>query len=452
MIKPGDLTPGISALEYYERRMRLCSKMPSNSVAILPGEDVKIASGAVFYPFQQATDMFYFTGWNEPDSVAIIEKPSDNPEDAVFHMFVPKKDPHAEQWEGHRTGVNGVRDIFNADESDGIDQLKSHLSKILLRNKTVFYESKSSQSWLDIFKGSKSTHSTIEQLFHHNNVNPRSLKPISSSLRAIKSPSEVKVMRKAGQISGRAYNQAYAHRFQTERTLSAFLQYQFVLGGCDQSAYVPVVAGGTNSLSIHYTRNDDLLHNDELVLVDAAGSLGGYCADISRTWPVSGKFTQPQRDLYQAVLNVEKKCIEKCSENQSYSLHDLHNESIQLMTSELRNCGFHDLQQWQTMQLYPHYIGHNLGLDVHDVPEFSRTAAFKEGQVVTVEPGVYVPSSSKWPKHFHNIGIRIEDDVCVHKDTCQILTVEAAKEIVDIESIAENGVTTPFPEVVEIDL
>lgn len=461
MVKPGELTTGITALEYFQRRIDLASKLPDQSIAIVVGSQVQFASGSVFYDFQQNNDLYYLSGWNEPDSVIVIEKPSTKLEDVVFHMIVPPKEPLAEQWDGFRTGVRGVIDIFNADESDEIYRLGPYLEKLIKRNRHIYVDlpeaskkQTTSSTFTNFFSiGKNKNLNSIHDLLKSTGSGKliRSLSPLITEMRTIKSSAELKVMRRAGQISGRAYNQAYAKRFKTERTLKSFLEYRFVSGGCDKSAYIPVVAAGSNSLCIHYTRNDDLFYEDEMVLVDAAGSLGGYCSDISRTWPSSGKFSPAQRELYQAVLNVEKECITKCTEDQGMSLQDLHDHSVLIMKRELRNCGFGELTHRDVNKLYPHYIGHNLGLDVHDCPRHSRSAKLKAGQVVTVEPGVYVPDDHAFPEAFRDIGIRIEDDIAVGKDSYTNLTVEAAKEIEDIESIAEKGVTTPLEdEVVEV--
>lgn len=453
LLKPGELTPGITALEYFERRNKLASKLPAKSCVIIAGSQVKYASGPVFYPFQQNNDLFYLTGWNEPDSVIIIEKPTSNLEDVVLHMVVPPKDPFSEQWEGFRTGAEGACEIFNADEATNIKELPLYVAKIINRNEYIYYDvpkdktnAKDSVFFSSFFslQTNADATQTITDVIKRSGTNKkiRSVKRLVAELRSIKSPSELRIMRRAGQISGRAYNQAYAKRFRNERTLHSFLEYKFISGGCDKSAYVPVVATGSNSLCIHYTRNDDVMYDDEMVLVDAAGSLGGYCSDISRTWPVNGKFSPPHRDLYEAVLNVQRKCIQLCKTSSMYSLHDIHEKSVAYMKEELKNIGLSNLQSWDVNRLYPHYIGHNLGLDVHDVPEISRHQPLQAGQVITIEPGIYFPNDPKYPAYFRNVGIRIEDDIAVGVDTYTNLTVEAAKEIVDIESIAENGVTT----------
>jgi intermediate cleaving peptidase 55 len=221
-------------------------------------------------------------------------------------------------------------------------------------------------------------------------------------------------------------------QFFKEADLHAFLDYQFRINGCEMSAYLPVVASGSHALTIHYTRNDDVLRNGELVLVDAGGKFGGYCADISRTWPVDGKFSGPQRDLYQAVLNVNKACIDLCVASNGLSLSDIHRKSEDLLYTELLNAGM-NISRSQLRELYPHYIGHNLGIDVHDLKTASTLDPLKPNQVVTIEPGVYVPQTDQWPKHFQGIGIRIEDNVVVGESSVEVLTVDAYKEINEIE-------------------
>lgn len=457
LLKAGELTPGITALEYHERRMKLAKDLTTKSCAIITSNQVKFASGAVFYPFQQSTNLFYLTGWNEPDSVMILEKPTDDLNDVVLHMIVPPKDSFSEQWEGFRTGVDGAKEIFNADEAAETSVLPLYLAKIINRNDTLYFDipkDKTSVSNPALFstffttKADSNGHQTIHDLVRQASGHKRimGLNKLISDLRKIKSPAELKLMRRAGQISGRAFNQAFAQRFKNERTLQAFLEYKFISGGCDKSAYIPVVAAGSNALCIHYTRNDDVIYDDEMILVDAAGSLGGYCSDISRTWPASGVFSMAQRDLYEAVLNVQRKCISLCKASSGYSLHDIHEKSTEYMTMELRNVGFHGIQQWDVNKLYPHYIGHHLGLDVHDVPGVTRSQPLLEGEVITIEPGIYVPDEPSYPSHFRNVGIRIEDDIALGADTYTNLTVEAAKEIADLENIMQNGVSTKYSE------
>lgn len=457
LIKQGELTPGISSIEYFERRINLASKLPPKSCVVIAGNQVKFASGPVFYPFQQNNDMYYLTGWNEPDSVMILEKPNNDLNQVVFHLVVPPKDAFAEQWEGYRTGPEGAREIFNADESTDLSSLPSYLSNIFDRNEYIYFDTPKDRTnfnhsaFFSTFFSLQTLsdgHQTIMDVIKKKGTLKKicGISKTIGELRKIKSPAELRIMRRAGQISGRAYNQAYANRFRNERTLQAFLEYKFLAGGCDKSSYIPVVAAGSNGLCIHYTGNDDVMYDDEMVLVDASGSLGGYCTDISRTWPVDGKFTDPQRDLYEAVLNVQRKCIDLCRAHNGYSIHDIHEKSLEFTKVELRNVGFRDIQKWEVNKLFPHYIGHQLGLDVHDTPDASRHQSLQAGQVITIEPGIYIPDQSCYPSYFRNIGIRIEDDIAIGQHNYTNLTVEAAKEIHDLENIMQNGVTTKIEE------
>ncbi|KAL1954190.1 hypothetical protein VTO42DRAFT_1546 [Malbranchea cinnamomea] len=243
-------------------------------------------------------------------------------------------------------------------------------------------------------------------------------------------------MRKAGQASGRAFTAAMSRGFATEKDLYAFLEYQFKTNGCDSSAFVPVVAGGQNALSIHYVRNNDVLRDGELVLVDGGGEYGNYISDITRTWPINGKFTDPQRDLYNAVLKVQRTCVSLCCESANLSLDDLHRIAERGLREQLRLLGF-DTSGDAVLTLFPHHLGHFIGLDVHDCVGYPRRHKLQKGQCITIEPGIYVPDDDRWPAQFRGIGIRIEDSVCVGDDNPIILTTEAVKEIDDIEALRQ---------------
>lgn len=471
---PGNLTPGISAQEYYERRLTLAAKLPENSIAILVGNTTQIASGSVFYQFQQDNDLYYMTGWLEPNSAAIIQKFRDEDE-VLLHMFVPPKDPPTQLWEGERLGLEGARDFFNADSAGDISTIGSALLKLIESSDYIFWDDKGNKvmggnaasKFNDFFSLAtlSRTPRTVKELVKLLNKVVRSLTSLISLQREVKSDSEIEVMHAAGSISSRAINKAMAKvgsdsPLCSEKSLAKYLEYQFVSGGCDREAYIPVVASGVNGITIHYTRNDDLLYRDETVFVDAGGKLGGYCADISRSWPNSPKgFSDAQKDIYQAVLNVNKKCIDLCHIRDGISLHDIHLKSVEYLTQELRNLtGFQSVTQSQVSNvLYPHYIGHHLGLDLHDVPGASRFKKLVPGNVITIEPGLYVPVDDKWPKHYQGIGVRVEDDIVVGTEQSEILNLTSGcvKEVADIELLILAGkVTTPgaYEELVVLDL
>ncbi|KAK9460540.1 peptidase M24, structural domain-containing protein [Lipomyces oligophaga] len=445
LLKSGEITPGISALEYHERRAALAAKMPLGSIAILVGNEIKTRSGAVFYEFHQNPDFYYLTGFNEPTALAIIEKSTDD--DYTFHMFVQPKNERIELWEGPRTGVQGALDVFNADEAGDIDHAPVYLGRLLKGAKQVFMDYGPGPSKLAGFFSAavgNARHATTEahitELIKKYKIPASAVKPLAplvQSLRAVKSAAEIAVMRTAGRISGRAISWASGEKCKTERELDATLDYGFRRGGCEKSAYVPVVAGGTNALAIHYTRNDNVLHDGDLVLIDAGGQYGGYCADISRAWPVNGRFTAAQRDLYEAVLSTQKALINRVVAGTS--LESLHAQSVEIFAHEIKQIGFEVSRAVLSEVLYPHYVGHHLGLDVHDVPLTSRRIPLVSGNVITIEPGLYVPENdSRFPEAFRGMGLRIEDNVAVNGHNPVVLSVEAVKEVVDVEAACQR--------------
>ena len=267
----------------------------------------------------------------------------------------------------------------------------------------------------------------------------KALRPILNDLRVIKSAAEIQSMRRAGRASGRAFTEAMRHNFTREKHLDAFLGYQFKINGCDRAAFEPVAAGGVNALSIHYVRNDDKLQDGQLVLADAGGEYGGYMSDITRTWPIDGRFTPAQRDLYETVLNVQRSCIKDCRQDAHTSLEILHQKAERELKEELKQIGF-DMSSNVINVLLPHHLSHHVGLDLHDCIGYSKKATLRAGQCITVEPGVYVPFDDRFPKHFQGMGIRIEDTVCVQEEGegPLVLTTEAVKEVEDIEALRQK--------------
>lgn len=420
------MTPGITAQEYADRRAALADALPEGAVAILQAASIQYKSGAVFHPYRQESNFLWLTGWEEPEAVAVIRKTGPNLGDYMFYMFVQPKNPREEQWNGYRNGVQAAEDVFNADESYSIDSAGSMLPEITGGASSIYTDisltaTTSRFSWRSLLTSQPSS----TPLAH-----------IVNKLRAIKSPAEVANMRLAGQMSGRAITEAMRRGWTKEKELHAFLDYQFIMNGCDGPAYIPVVAGGERANCIHYTINNDVFREDEFILVDAGGQYGTYITDISRTWPASGKFSAAQRDLYEAVLKVQRSSVSLCTEASRMSLEDIHNVTARGLVDQLRAIGF-DVNLNNIGQLFPHHVGHYIGLDVHDCPTYSRRELLRAGHCVTIEPGIYVPNSDQWPEHFRGMGVRIEDSVCVDTDSPYILTTEAVKEISDIEALRD---------------
>ena len=423
------MTPGITAQEYADRRAALAHSMVDGGVAVLYAASLQYKSGAVFHPYRQESNFLWLTGWNEGDAIAVIEKTGPNLGDYAFRMFVQPKDPREEQWSGYRNGVQAAEDVFNADEAYDISSADSALPKILGDAKLVYADVQTTRgglaSSLSRFFGSKDSSSSKTPLF-----------PVMNKLRAIKSPAEVANMRKAGQISGRAITDAMRRQWTREKDLHAFLDYQFTINGCEGPAYIPVVAGGERANCIHYTVNNSTFNDGEFILIDAGGEYGTYITDISRTWPVNGRFSPAQRDLYEAVLKVQRASVSLCRASANLSLDDIHNVTTRGLVEQLKLIGF-DVNMHNIGQLFPHHVGHYIGLDVHDVPGYSRRERLRQGHCVTIEPGIYVPHDTRWPEHFRGMGVRIEDSVCVDDESPFILSTEAVKEVTDIEALRE---------------
>lgn len=435
ILNPGELTPGITALEYAHRRSRLANRLPKHAIAVLSAAEVTYRASGIFNEYRQDSNFFYLTGFNEPNALAIIGNDGSG-DNHLFHLYVREKDAKAELWDGARSGTRAAIDVFNADETGDIERVGDILPRILSGATEIFTDipafNPGRSSLHRYLYGPSGTSEQLKKIVDHSKVKP--LRHILNEMRVFKSEDEVVQLRRVGQASGRAFTESMRQTFTREKDLTSFLEYNFKVKGCDTSAFVPVVAGGSNALSIHYTRNDDVLRDGDMVLVDGGGEMGTYISDITRTWPVNGKFSDPQRDLYNAVLNVQRTCVSLCRENANVSLDKLHTIAENGLRDELQQLGF-DVSGSTMGILFPHHLGHYVGLDVHDCPGYSRGYNLKASQCITIEPGIYVPDSDRFPEKFRGIGIRIEDSVCVGDENPIVLTTEAVKEVDDIEAL-----------------
>ncbi|KIK07614.1 hypothetical protein K443DRAFT_2165 [Laccaria amethystina LaAM-08-1] len=465
LFKQNDLTPGIPSGEYKRRRKTLMNSLPDNSAVISIAAPVKYMSSSVlsiashlntntqslldiFYKYRQASDFWYLTGFEESDAAVVLEKDS-SPQGYKMTLFASGKDPAKEKWDGARTSLSSAKSLFGVDSALPITDFRSQLKSLSSMYSNIYvdlppsHSSSSRRNPKSIFKyfssPARAEYDSVLESISSSRRQP--LAPELASLRAVKSEAEQKVMHAAATISGRAH--AKTMRFtrpgMTESALAAHFEYICALSGSQRPAYVPVVASGANALIIHYTANNHLIEDGELVLVDAGCEYNGYASDITRTYPSSGIFSEPQKDLYTAVLTAQKQMITLCHEGSSMSLYDLHRESSSLLRRELNQIGFNlgmegDLER----VLYPHFLSHPIGIDLHESTNFDRTSTLKAGNVITVEPGIYVPPTANFPKHYHNLGIRIEDEVLTGKHHPTVLSASAPKEIADIEGACQG--------------
>ncbi|KZT20639.1 peptidase M24 [Neolentinus lepideus HHB14362 ss-1] len=464
LVKADELTPGIPSHEYERRRKELMDSLPEHSIVISIAAPVKYMSGQIFYKFRQASDFWYLSGFEEPDSASelqpyIIEKNSTS-KGYRMTLFASGKDFAKEKWEGARTSLQAAATHFRADDALHITSFASTLKSLIPMYSNVYVDlppsttpsrrrssssltaSRSLLKYLTPSFGPKGEFEAIVEGISGSKRRP--LAQEVAKLRSIKSVWEQGVMREAADISARAHAKTmrFARPDMPELSLAAHFEYLCALSGAQRPAYVPVVASGANGLIIHYTTNDHIVRDGEMVLVDAGCEYNGYASDITRTFPASGSFTSAQRDLYQALLNVQKALIQACSLSSSStnppSLNSLHVQSCVLLREELNQLGFGLQRGDLERELYPHYLSHPIGIDLHESTYNDRDGTLRPGMVITIEPGVYVPPSPVFPKHFHNMGIRIEDEVLVGEGEPTILSVSAPKEIVDIEGACQG--------------
>ncbi|PCH41637.1 hypothetical protein WOLCODRAFT_100967 [Wolfiporia cocos MD-104 SS10] len=452
LVKDGELTPGIHADEYESRRRALMEGLPPNSLVICAAAKVKYMSGRT-YKFRQGSDFLYLSGLLEPSAAFLLRSSPSTPRGYTYSIFHHFHTPSQALWDGPRTNDITLHDLFGADDVCPIDELPRALKKALRDADYVYVDQpqetrrtrKSGSAWkalLEHLAPASLADAKADLLSALSDLGARSgkirpLAPEVGRLRAIKSPAEQKIMRAAADVSAHAHTKTmrFAQPGMSEHVLAAHFEYLCAREWSQRPAYVPVVASGPNALTIHYTANDQLIREDELVLIDAGCELDGYASDITRTFPASGRFTPAQAELYSAVLAAQKRLVSLSNASAGYSLYQLHTESVHLLADELRAIGFNlDRSSVGLMaELYPHFVGHPVGIDLHESSHFDRDAPLKPGMVITIEPGIYVPPRPHYPKHFHNIGIRIEDEVLVGETYPTVLSVNAPKEVADVE-------------------
>ncbi|KAJ3255933.1 hypothetical protein HK103_005849 [Boothiomyces macroporosus] len=364
-------------------------------------------------------------------------------------------------------GLEGAKEVFGADHAYPISSIELHLHDLLKSKKidTIFTNLPLNQAnepslldgtHINTVSGSathpsgnveasdflsklriKKEYGGFGGWLSPNRVKVKPLGTIIDSLRNIKSSSEINLMRNSGRIAGRAFQAAMraTKPGMTEHQIHATLEYEVKMQMGTGLSYVPVVASGKNALILHYVQNLQQLKDGDLLLVDAGAEYGGYASDITRTWPVNGKFSPAQREVYTAVLKVQKEMIKKSVINAT--LDGLQYETYEMLKEELSRILKRTIGSREMNTLYPHHVGHYIGLDVHDTASISRSKPLEEGMCITIEPGIYIPDTDEYGI-YRGIGIRIEDDICITKDGPVILTVEAPKEIEDIEFTMNN--------------
>ena len=434
----------LTQADFQERRDRLAEEMGPHSIAIIATSPVAMRNRDADYKFRADSSFFYLTGFAEPEAVAIIETFESIDEGYTYSLFCRERDREMEIWHGYRAGVDGAVEDYDADEAYAIDLLDEEIIEKLLNKQKLFYRMGQQADfdarvakWIAEANGeSRKGISAPAQVIQ--------LDRILDEMRLHKSPQEIELMQIASTISAQAHTRAMqtVKPGMMEYALEAELNYIFGQNGCVPS-YNSIVGGGENGCILHYVENDKVLKDGDLVLIDAACEYQLYASDITRTFPVNGKFSSEQKALYDVVLKAQFAAIDAVRIGNSYK--EPHRIAVRILVQGLLDLGLMQgnieqiIESESFHQFYMHGTGHWLGMDVHDVGSYKiegEWRAYEEGMTVTVEPGLYIaPDDETVDEKWRGIGIRIEDDVVVTKDGPRVLTAAVVKTVEEIEAL-----------------
>jgi len=427
--------------EFKRRRTELMKMMGKNTIAILPSASLLTRNRDADFPFRQDSDFLYLTGFNEPDAVLVIVPGRKHGE---FILFCREKDEEQETWHGRRAGQEGAIEEYGADDSFPIDDMDDILPGLLEGTDSIYnimgqYPEFDQRliGWVNHIKAQSRAGLHVPSEFV-------SLDYVLHDMRLYKSREELKLMRKAASISARAHTQAMrvCAPGKYEYQIAAEFDYEFRKNNAEH-AYSSIVGGGANGCILHYTNNSDQLNDGDLLLIDAGCEIEGYASDITRTFPVNGKYSRAQREIYDIVLAAQKAAIKKVKPGNHWN--DPHNAAVRVITRGLMEIKLLKgslpglIKEGAYRRFYMHRTGHWLGLDVHDVGDYKvgdQWRLLEPGMVLTIEPGIYIPARSKAVnRKWWDIGIRIEDDVLVTNSGCEVLTKAVVKNPEDIEAL-----------------
>ena len=426
--------------EFQQRRLALLAKMV-DGIAIVPTAPEVIRNRDSHYLYRFDSHFYYLTGFKEPESVLVLISGKQN----RTILFCRDKDMEREIWDGFRYGPEAAKTEFGFDEAYSISQLDEILPKLIGNQSKLLYSLGASSDWDVKVTGWLNK---VKDLARTGVSAPESVVDVRQLIdvqRLIKSPYEIDLMRSSANIAAGAHNRAmrFTKPKMYEYEVEAEFLHEFYKNGSQSPAYTSIVAGGANACTLHYNANNCALNDGDLLLIDAGCELDGYASDITRTFPVNGKFSPAQKDLYELVLASQFAAIDVAKLGNHWNAP--HEAALEVLVQ-----GFIDfklckgtkeevLENGSYRQFYMHRTGHWLGLDVHDAGEYKDKAGnwalLEVGNTLTVEPGCYVRPADNVPEHFWNIGIRIEDDVLITKTGNEVLTKNAVKAVADIEAM-----------------
>jgi Xaa-Pro aminopeptidase len=416
-------------------------RMGTDSVAIIPSAREVIRSNDSHYRYRQDSDFFYLTGFDEPEAIAVITPAKEQ----KYTLFVRPRDPEREIWDGKRSGVEGAVDSHGADAAFPITEFPAKLNELLNGADKLYYR---------IGANSELDETVIKEIgrmraMSRKGVNaPHSIidtANIIHEMRLYKSDEEIGLMQRAADIAAEAHIIAMkeARPGMQEYEVEALLEYTFRKNGASGPAYSSIVGSGANATVLHYVTNNDTLRDGDLLLIDAGAEYGGYASDVTRTFPINGRFTEAQRDIYELVLKAQLACIEMA--HAGATMDELKTRSIEIETEGMARLGILQgetkklIEEEKYKKFYMHGLGHFLGLDVHDVGRYysnGESRRLEAGMVITVEPGLYIaPDAPDVPDKYRGLGVRIEDDVLITNNGARVLSAKAPKAVEEIEEL-----------------
>tara|TARA_B110000459_G_scaffold40444_1_gene43730 strand:- start:958 stop:2262 length:1305 start_codon:yes stop_codon:yes gene_type:complete len=432
-------------LNFSERRDLLADKVLEDSAIIVSAASVKSRISDTEYSYRQDSNFYYLSGYEEPESLILIRP---NQDKERFIIFCRDRDPLREQWDGFRTGQEGVIQDYGADAAYSINSIDEIMPKLLEGAKNIYFSMSAPcgvdakiSSWVeDIRKNTRSGAEPPQNLL--------SLDSILHEMRLIKESDEMDLMKQAANITTEAHIRAMqsVRPGMYEYQLEAEYLYAFNKNGARSPAYNSIVGGGNNSCILHYVENNAELKDGDLVLVDAGCEYQYYASDVTRTFPVNGKFSPEQREIYSIVLEAHKQSMEQAKPGNKWNL--MHEKSVEVIVEGLLSIGLLQgsrdeiIDKGEYTKFYMHRIGHWLGMDVHDVGSYKQDGDWRpleEGMVMTVEPGIYILDSmegvdDKWK----GIGVRIEDDIAITESGFEILTPDVPRTIEEVEQTVQG--------------
>lgn len=428
---------------YRARRARLLEAMQAG-VAIVPTAPERLRNRDSDYLYRFDSYFYYLTGFPEPDALLVLI--AGNAPKAV--LFCREKNPERELWDGYRHGFEAARDAFGFDEAHAIAELDAKLPELLANQPTLFFAPGMDPAWDARVMGWLNQVRARARMGVVAPADIRDIRSILDEMRLVKDAHEIATMRRAAELSAGAHVRAMrvARPGMMEYEIEAELLHEFRRHGAQFPAYWPIVASGPNACVLHYRENDRLMGEGDLLLIDAGGELDGYAADITRTFPVSGTFSGPQRAIYELVLAAQTAAAAAVKPGNRWDMP--HNAAVKVLAQGFIDLGLCDgtlddvIESEDYKRFYMHRTGHWLGLDVHDAGDYKEAGEWKllrPGMTLTVEPGCYIRPAENVPEQFWNIGVRIEDDALVTETGCELITAAAPKAVADIEALMRDA-------------